>query len=135
MRKNRENAKKGLGMNNTIRPEETLDFELNKLQKLQNDIVAWSTSTFGDRQFTAIPVIEHLGKEADELIDAINNKGNYKEEFADCFMLLIEAAKICGILTNELIDLTYAKLEVNKKRKWGKPDEKGIIEHVTDGQS
>ena len=102
---------------------------MSKLQQLQDDIVAWSTDTFGDRQTTAIPVCHHLKKEVDELIDGIQ-AGDFKEEFADCFMLLIESAKTCGIETDELISLTYAKLEINKRRKWGKPDEKGVIQHI-----
>lgn len=104
--------------------------EADKFQNLQNSIIEWSTATFGDRQKTAIPVLRHLEKEVGELIEEIETQGNFKEELADCFMLLIEVAKTCGIETDELISLTYAKLKKNKKRKWGKMDERGVIEHV-----
>jgi NTP pyrophosphatase (non-canonical NTP hydrolase) len=106
--------------------------DAERLQKLQDEIVEWSTATFGDRRTTAIPVINHLEKEAQELIDELKSNGNYQEEFADCFMLLIDAAKTCGISTDELISLTFSKLEKNKKRKWGQPDEQGVIRHTTE---
>jgi NTP pyrophosphatase (non-canonical NTP hydrolase) len=104
--------------------------EAEKFQNLQNSIVEWSTATFGDRQTSAIPVLHHLEKETAELIEALEKHGNYKEEFADCFMLLIESAKTCGIETDELIVLTHEKLKKNKKRKWGRADDKGVIEHI-----
>jgi len=104
--------------------------ETVKLQHLVDSIVEWSTATFGDRQTTAIPVVHHLIKESNELIDALESGFEFKEEFADCFMLLLESANTCGISAKELVDLTYAKLEKNKLRKWGAPDEHGVIEHV-----
>jgi len=51
-------------------------------------------------------------------------------EFADCFMLLIAAAKMEGMSGNDLILITRLKLALNKKRKWGKPDENGVVEHI-----
>jgi len=52
------------------------------------------------------------------------------DEFADVFMLLLDCATHFGINTDELITITYNKLDVNKKRKWGTADKNGVVEHI-----
>lgn len=74
-----------------------------------------------------------MKKEVDELKNAIFHEHSESEkryEFADCFMLLIAAAKMEGLTAKDLISITRAKLELNKVRKWGKPDENGVVEHI-----
>lgn len=100
------------------------------VQVLTNEIVEWATQTFGERQQSVIPVVNHLKKEVDELLEALKSGGDYKDEFADCFMLLLESANSKKINVNELVNLTRSKLEKNKKRKWGLPNSDGIIEHI-----
>ena len=51
-------------------------------------------------------------------------------EIADCFMLLLDSAHHVGITHNEILQATKEKLEINKKRKWGNPDENGVVEHI-----
>lgn len=51
-------------------------------------------------------------------------------EMADVFMLLLDTATHFGVNANELITITYNKLDINKKRKWGKPDVNGVVEHI-----
>ena len=121
---------------------------VSRFQFLQNDIKKWSDNTFGKYR-NGKPIAYHLKKEIDEVIDALNDfhQGIYsngtdgvelyfgkrkriKFELADCLMLLIDIAAHEGIDTNNLLDAMQDKLEINKKRKWGKPDQNGVIEHI-----
>lgn len=119
---------------------------MKELQNLMNEIAEWSDATFGYGQRNPA-ILHHLIKEVPELIEAIEKyqKGNnlktpYKEanellkdvweEYADCFMLLIDSANHFGLSAERLLYNTKKKLEVNKKRKWGKPDENGVVEHI-----
>ncbi len=106
---------------------------MKDLQKLMDDIREWSDATFGENQ-RVVPVLNHLIKEVPEVIDAVNDvagitiKGKF--EFADCFMLLLDAASHYGMDAESLINCTHIKLNINKHRKWGEPDENGVIEHI-----
>jgi NTP pyrophosphatase (non-canonical NTP hydrolase) len=120
---------------------------MEQLQSLMNDISEWSDSTFGDAQRNP-GIVYHLKMEADELIEALDKSallgadlsvgiGEYgrqvkktKMEFADCFMLLLDSASHFHLSAEELIETTRKKLEINKKRKWGKPDKNGVVEHI-----
>lgn len=121
------------------------------IQELQDNVKKWSDEAFGLYRI-GIPIIHHLKAETDEVIEALEtyHKGSYgntdesalkrlrenKErilmEFADCFMLLIDAAAHEQITIDMLADATARKLEINKKRKWGKPNELGYVEHLKD---
>jgi len=100
-------------------------------QKLMDDIMQWSDDTFGDRQRT-IPILYHLEKEVPELIGALNiaTKKGIQMEFADCFMLLFDAASHHGLKASDIVTICNEKLEINRKRKWREPDENGVIEHI-----
>ena len=122
-----------------------------RVQTLQDNIKQWSDDTFGNHR-TGKPIAYHLKKEIDEVIDAIdilraagNNKGlpwrerygdirksqrRVKFELADCLTLLLDIASHEYINVSELLDATEEKLEINKKRKWGEPDENGVVEHM-----
>lgn len=119
------------------------------IQKLQNQIKKWSDGTFGKNR-TGIPIIHHLKAETDEVIEALTNyhqesylNGDITDfdklrknrervlfEFADCFMLLIDAAAHEQITIDMLTEATKQKLEINKKREWGKPNDLGYTEHI-----
>lgn len=121
------------------------------VQKLQDEVKKWSDSTFGMHR-SGIPIINHLKAETDELIEALinNHRGIYANttedalkrlrkskdrilmEFADCFMLLIDAAAHEQITIDMLVNATKQKLEINKTRKWGEPNELGYFEHLKD---
>ena len=106
---------------------------MEELQKLMDDIREWSDATFGEGQRT-IPILYHLIKEVPEAIEACkkfpekNSVGYW--EFADCFMLILDAANHYGMDADHLIGFVKAKLEINKTRKWGNPDENGVVEHI-----
>lgn len=114
-----------------------------------NDISTWSDATFGDGQRNPA-IANHLKKEVEELIEALNKTHamkvdrsvevgdflrqfkNTQMEFADCFMLLLDSAHHFDLRAKDLIRLTREKLEINKTRKWGKPDSNGVVEHIKD---
>ena len=120
---------------------------MTDLQKLMDDVSEWSNKTFGDKQRNPA-ILYHLKKEVTELIIAFTNVGylpkditdemliaivaEIKEEYADCFMLLLDSAHHFGYTAENLIECTKAKLEINKLRKWGTPDENGVVEHIKD---
>ena len=75
-------------------------------------------------------LVEHLRREIAELAA----KPQDMEELADCFLLLAHLAyqnrKVFG--TDRLSVAVQAKIEKNKRRKWGAPDVQGVISHVKD---
>ena len=54
---------------------------------------------------------------------------NDELEWADCFLLLLDAARRKGHSLDDLIKFANTKLEINKKRSWVK-DNNGIFKHV-----
>ena len=122
---------------------------MEDIQKLQDDIKKWSDEAFGMYR-TGKPIAYHLKKEVDELINALDDfhRGVYAEnitvgamqvvnkrhrilmEAVDCFTLLLDVLAHEQFDVNDLIEASYFKLEVNKNRKWGKPDENGVVEHI-----
>lgn len=88
----------------------------------------WADTVFGKDR--AVPAMHHMKKEADEVIADIESGANPREEYADVLVLLINSAGSYGLTGEDLLIAAEAKLEKNKKRKWGAPDERGIVEHV-----
>jgi hypothetical protein len=50
-------------------------------------------------------------------------------EWADCFLLFLDAAWRQGHSVDDLVEFGMKKLEVNKKRKWNKSND-GHYRHV-----
>lgn len=97
------------------------------ITRLAYEAGEWSDETFG-KSYGRGPeaCIAHLKKEILEL-----EKEPYdREEFADCMLLLMDAYRRAGGNIEDLFIATREKLEICKKRKWGKPDENGVVEHV-----
>lgn len=93
------------------------------------EIVQWQTDTFG--QATALSKIEHLKEEIEELsIDIAINSDSKILEWADCFLLLFGAAASDGLNYEDICAAIDAKMRINRARKWGKPDENGIVHHI-----
>ena len=119
------------------------------LQQLMDDISEWSDATFGNGQRNPA-IVHHLKKEVDELIEALNilkvlgcdnsvgigefgrQLSKTEMEYADCFMLLLDSAHHFGMTADDILKAASKKLEINKQRKWGNPDENGVIEHIKD---
>ena len=95
------------------------------LQSFQISQGKWSDDTFG-KDVPPRAKIAHLIKEVDELY-----RSPYDiEEYADCFILILDAARKAGYDVSDITSAMWDKLEVNRQRKWGKPDENGVVEHI-----
>jgi hypothetical protein len=96
------------------------------MDKLQKDLYQWAS-----KQFKGQPVsgkFSHLRKEIDEL----EAEQQDIMEYADCYMLLMDIASNNGILLSDIHAAAERKLEINKKRNWGKQNKDGSICHVKD---
>jgi len=122
---------------------------MKEVQDIQDAIQVWSDETFG-KERTGKPIAHHLKKEIDEVIEAIDNfhkdrpYGKDKEslellrhrrkrvlfEIADCMMLLLDVAAHEQYTFKLIMMAVEDKLEINKRRKWGEPDENGVVEHI-----
>lgn len=115
---------------------------MENLQNLMNKTSAWSDKTFDNGQFNrsrCIPISYHLQKESKELTEAlldfanhptIEMRMNVNKEYADALILLVDSANHFGLNADELLTVAFNKLEENKTRTWGTPDENGVVEHI-----
>ena len=101
----------------------------NRMELLQLEIGDWQDATFP--KSTALSTLSHLAKEVLELNYAMLAGEPVAEELADCQHLLFGIANKCGL---NLYEETIKKFEINKKRKWGKPDADGVVEHIRTSQ-
>ena len=70
---------------------------------------------------------EHkLCREIQEAIDTPYDLG----EYADMYILLLDAAYSAGITVTFLEAAAEHKFLINQQRTWGEPDENGVVEHV-----
>lgn len=70
--------------------------------------------------------LEKLKSEVVELQTAFGSGTPIADELADCLLLLLSIADRHGISAAEAM---RKKFEVNKARKWGKPDANGVYQH------
>jgi NTP pyrophosphatase (non-canonical NTP hydrolase) len=110
-------------------------FNLMEQQSIQQFMDAhrkWADDTFGENRPASAPAA-HLQKESKELFEALRDNHSVDEilmEFADCWILLHHAAALHGLSADKLFEAAKIKFEIAKKRKWGKPDENGVIQHI-----
>jgi len=100
--------------------------------KLQGEVATWQAETFPEA--TVESKIKHLEKEIFELdcaraeeLEGRIPATSVLEEAADCAMLLFGIAALEG---GNLLGEVQKKLEINRGRKWGEPDEDGVVEHI-----
>jgi len=86
----------------------------------QREVGEWGNAMFPHG--TPDSVVAHLKKEVDELAESHD-----AEEAADCLILLLHHAHRCGY---DLMSWADWKFQINKKRKWGEPDQNGVVEHI-----
>lgn len=104
----------------------SLDFA-EKFRDLVSDQAEWSQRTFGtDQDRGPIGALKHLALEA---VEAQSDPASV-EEYADCFLLILDAARRAGIKPMQLVEAAQAKMVKNKARQWPKPTSDEPVEHV-----
>lgn len=114
---------------------------MKEIQQLQKEIHEWSNKTFGSHDRTE-DILNHLYEEINEVIEAKNglqydaqdssfwySKADLKTEFADCFMLLLDAAANSDVDVNELVNYSIMKHKINEQRSWGEKNTQGYHKH------
>lgn len=97
------------------------------VDSLQAQLFEWSSATFGSAEKCGPEgPLNHLRREIDEALETPSDI----MEFADMYMLLSDAASRAGHRMSDVLDASVTKLEINKKRQWGKPNAEGFSEHV-----
>lgn len=99
---------------------------MNSLDEIKDKIAEFSDKTFGkDRPYTA--PLHHLKKEVVEAIES-----GEIEEFVDCLLLLLDAyrKRFPDFDTQILLNCCDEKIQTLYKRRYGKPDENGVVEHI-----
>lgn len=89
----------------------------------QEAIGKWNRDTFGK---TNTGLIGHFMEEVKEFDEALDTPEEAMEA-ADLVILLMARADRKGY---DLLGAVYAKMEINRRRKWQKPDKKGIVRHA-----
>lgn len=93
------------------------------------EIVGWQKKTFGNA--TPLSKLAHLDREIIELkLDLKNKNPNRRLEFADCFFLLFGAAAADGMSYEDICEAISEKFKINQNRRWGTPDEYGVVNHI-----
>ena len=90
------------------------------MTSFQREVGEW-----GDKIFpggTPHSIVAHLRKEVKKLAESHD-----PEEGADCLLLLLHHAHKVGY---DLMIEAFKKFKINQNRKWGEPDENGVIEHI-----
>jgi hypothetical protein len=93
------------------------------IQALQTRINAFQLSRFPGQ--TVSGKLNHLVKELGELRDA---PGDITEH-ADCLILLLGIAALCGFTIDDLLAAARAKMVVNENRQWHAADADGVYRH------
>jgi hypothetical protein len=102
---------------------------MERFERLAADHAEWSQKEFGDdnkRDWTG--PLAHLEREIVEIKAAPSDE----EEWADGFLLLLDAARRAGLSASALLQAAEQKLLINIKRRWQEPNEDGSVEHVRD---
>lgn len=100
----------------------------DRLDNLAYNQAVWSQETFGaDSVRGPAGPLKHLIKEAQECID---NPSDIVE-YADCFLLVLDASRRAGFSVFELVKAAQDKLKVNKARQWPKVNDMNVeVEHL-----
>lgn len=102
-----------------------------------NRVTEWQRATFPNAN--AFAKIAHLAEELQELLVELKQVKEHidldaysraREEFADCFILLFGAADCAGMSYLDILIAIDKKMEKNLLRKWGDPDEDGVVRHI-----
>jgi NTP pyrophosphatase (non-canonical NTP hydrolase) len=110
---------------------------MEEFTKFIKEVTEWQDKTFPGAN--SLSNLAHLIEEIVELKDAIVSSAyegpknhSIRMEYADCFLLLFGAASKSGFDPKDVFDAMREKMEINKNRKWGSPDENGVVRHIKD---
>ena len=110
-------------------PTRAVDFYYDLCELIRNS-GEWSDETFGDSWSdgakAGVPSLLHLREEVDELIASPGDL----EEWADVFLLFLDASRRRRISIHDILEAARVKHEINKSRNWGEPDENGVVHHL-----
>lgn len=99
------------------------------LWDVARDQAKWSQATFGkDQDRGPIGALKHLEHEAREAQAAPNDVS----EYADCFLLVLDAARRAGFSVRDLLTAAIDKQEINESREWPKPTSDEPVFHSAD---
>lgn len=107
------------------------------MTELQQEVTEWAEATFPGSTVQA--KILHLWEELEEAFERANSKADYKtcEEIADAGLITLHLASSLGVelpaATPRFAAEVRNKLDICKTRKWGAPDENGVVRHVKEG--
>lgn len=92
---------------------------------IQKVINKWQRKTFPNG--TIKGDWNHFVREVTELHSDLENDNDPSLEMADCVILLFGMA---GLKNVNLMKVVRKKMRINKRRKWGKPDNEGVVSHI-----
>lgn len=103
----------------------------DSMEILFNEIVQWQKETFPASN--AVSKVLHLEDEVKELLESLAiNHNDTSLEYADCFILLMGSADAYNMSFKDVFNSINTKMEINKARQWGIPDENGVVKHKKD---
>ena|SRR5690349_691702 len=98
----------------------------NRLIDYWDDFASFSDETYGAPDVVGPEgALRHMKEEADEAIEHPKDL----IEYADCFMLILDATRRAGYTLDQLLSAAETKLAICGKREWLPPDENGIVRH------
>lgn len=109
-----------------------IHFATPEIEAFINDNLIWAKSMF---KSNAMSCMKHLKKEIQEVITELEvEEENGSEaaallEFADCYLLLMQAALHRGHKFSDVHRAAINKMAINRKRKWGEKNADGFVEH------
>lgn len=113
---------------------ENRDSRFDVIQDFMDANFEWQNKIFRDA--SPISCLKHLGKEVKETSTGIfheHSRHEVETEFADCYILLLQAAKRYGMTFETLHQRAVDKMEINRARKWSEPNSDGVVEHIRSG--
>lgn len=105
-------------------------------KEMFEEITAWQREIF--TKATALSAAIHLKEESFELVEAIENYAPGKRidhEYADVLLLAFGSASLYGFTYEDVCRIINEKMEINKRRQWGKVNEQGYVKHVDESPS
>lgn len=101
------------------------------MEYLWKYIATWSRATFGsDKDRGPLGPLNHLKKEVDEVI--LDPLDLY--EYADCLILIFDAARRAGFTYEDLQWAAIRKMDINTTRRWPAVSGDEVAEHIKDSK-